>query len=65
MADVSLVIKSKNVGGDKTSTTTVTNVNPDATNQQLYTLGQKFYSFMTTVDPIITRQTSEVLTGSD
>lgn len=60
MASVSLIIKSK-TASDKTSTTTITNVNPNATNDELYALGQKFYTFMTTSDPIITRQENEVL----
>ena len=60
MADVSVVIKSK-TADEKTSTTTITNVNPDATNAQLYELGYKIHSFTYTGNPIITKQTSEVL----
>ena len=60
MADVSVVIKSKTTD-EKTSTTTVTYVNPEATNAELYALGQKIYSFTTTSDPIIIKQTNEVL----
>lgn len=60
MADVSVVIKSKTTD-EKTSTTTITNVNPDATNAKLYELGYKIFSFTNTSNPIITKQTSEVL----
>ena len=60
MASVSLIIKSK-TASDKTSTTTVTSVNPNASSAELYALGQKFASLMTTSDPIITRQENEVL----
>ena len=60
MADVSVVIKSKTTD-DKTSTTTITYVNPEATNEQLYALGQKVFSFTTTSEPIIIKQTNEVL----
>ena len=60
MADVSVVIKSKTTD-DKTSTTTITNVNPEASNSDLYALGNKIYTFMNTSDPIITKQTTEVL----
>lgn len=62
MASVNLIIKTK-TATDKTSTTTITNVNPNATNEELYNLGIQFYSLMTTTDPIITRQESEVLTA--
>lgn len=64
MVDVSLVIKSKTID-EKTSTTTITDVNPEASNSDLYALGEKICTFMTTSYPIITKQTSEVLEGSE
>ena len=59
MADVSIIIKSD--VGSKKSTTTITDVNPEATNAELYALGQKIFSFTTTSNPVITKQTNEVL----
>lgn len=64
MVDVSVVIKSKL--GEKTSTTTITNVNPEATNAQLYALGYKIATFVNASDnPIITKETSEVLLAGE
>lgn len=67
MADVSLVIKSKvGTGDEKTATTTIPNVNPEATNAELYNLGYKFSTFIASVNSsIITKQTNEILSGGE
>lgn len=62
MADVSLVIKAK--AGTKTATTTVTNVNPEASDGNLYLLGTAIHALSTTTDPIITKRTDQVLTSA-
>lgn len=64
MAEVNLLIKTK-TADERTSTTTITNVNPQATDAQLYELGMKYYSFMTTSEPTITKQTNDILSGGE
>lgn len=62
MADISIIIKGKDTN-DKTSTTSVTYVNAQTTDNYMYQLGQKIFSFTTLTDPIIIKQTQEILTA--
>lgn len=61
---VNLIIRSKPTAASTTrTTTTITNVNPGANSSELYALGIKFHSLMTTIEPIITKETTDVLTA--
>lgn len=59
---ISIIIKGT-TNLEKTATTSIPYVNPEATNQAIYALGAKFFSFTTLTDPIIIKQTQQILTA--
>lgn len=62
----SLLIKSKLTASATTrKTITLTHVNPEATDEELYELGAAVNNLTTTVDPIITKVTTKILLGGE
>lgn len=58
MAEISLVIQSTDTSSKK-NTTTVTNINPEATNAQIKQLAQKLIAFTTDTYIGVTKVTKE------
>ena len=58
MAEISIVIQSTDTSAKK-NTTTVTNINPEATNAQIKQLAQKLISFTTDAYVSVTKVTKE------
>lgn len=62
MADISVIVKGT-TSDNKTSTTSITYVNPQATDIELYNLGVAMGALTTLTDQIIIKQTQEILTS--
>lgn len=64
MADVSIIVKGK-TASETTSTTSINYVNPEATKSQLYELGYTIFQLTDLSEPIIIKQTQEILTDDE
>lgn len=58
--DISLVMKTTDTAGD-VITTTILNVNPEASNEQLFTLAQKLNAFTENMFRSVSKVTKEEL----